>query len=206
MIRRYSVVLSLAAAVVVFVALFFGLAGADVLLRLALPAVLGAAAAIGMRVMTRPTRPELIAQEYQDNALGKVQEARDLVRQLSGVAIKVRHQKMRATIDQSVRSVPELLRRVEQLSPDTLYSSAGQVAMHLESLVGVVEQYAEIERHPTYYANPEELLAAGESAAQRFADFTIDSIRLINLGELAEYQANLETVTPPQLPGLEDGR
>lgn len=206
MIRRYSAPLSLAAAVLVFVGLFVGLAGAEVLLRLALPAVLAAGAAIGVRVMTRPSRPELIAQEYRDNALDKVHEARDLVRSLSAAAIKVHNQKMRAAIDQSVRTVPELLRRVEQQSPDTLYSSAGQVGLHLESLVGVVEKYADIEKHPTYYANPGELLASGEAAAERFAEFTLESIRLINHGDLAEYQANLDTVTPPSMPGLEDRR
>ncbi|MGJ3508622.1 5-bromo-4-chloroindolyl phosphate hydrolysis family protein [Enemella sp. A6] len=204
MIRRYSLPISLAAAVVVFVAFFFGLAGAEVLLRLGLPALLAAGAAVGVWVMTRPSKRELIIEEYRDNARGKVQEARDLVRALSTAAIKVHNRQMRAAIDQSVRTVPELLRRVEAQSPDTLYSSAGQMALHLESLVGVVEKYADIEKHPKYYANPKELMASGETAAQRFAEFTLDSIRLINHGDLAEYQANLATVTPPSLPELED--
>ena len=165
--------------------------------------VLAALAALGLYLMLDDRTPgEVRDGEYEEDANRKVEEVLRTVRQIRGVTGQVLSPSVKHSLQQACEFVPELLTRVRKTSPNNLYSSASSLGAHLLSLAGVVEQYLDIQRKPTFYANPAELMRGGELAIQRFTEFTIDSLRLVNAGELAQYKANLETVAPPQLPDL----
>lgn len=51
---------------------------------------------------------------------------------------------------------------------------------------------------------PPGLAAQGKAAILRFDEFTIETMQLLTQGDMAEYQANLDTVAPPAIPKLED--
>ena len=72
----------------------------------------------------------------------------------------------------------------------------------MASLVGVVRQYLDIQRKPSFYRDPDALRQSGEDAFRRFTQFASESVQLVNQGDIATYRANLETVAPPTLPDL----
>ena len=67
----------------------------------------------------------------------------------------------------------------------------------------MVTTFADIERNPSFYPDPTQQLTQGEQAVQRFVAFSLDSIRLVNQGDLAQYKANLATAAPPVMPTLD---
>ncbi|NUR31566.1 MAG: hypothetical protein HOV83_37970 [Catenulispora sp.] len=165
--------------------------------------LLAAVAAVGVYLMVDDRRAAQISDDaYAADADEKVDEVlkviRDIRRQAKDVASPIaKHQ-----LQQSCDYVPELLNRVKQRSPNSLYSNASQLGAHLTSLSGALTQYLDIQRNPAFYNDPAALLKGGEEAFGRFAEFTVDSLRLVNSGDLAQYQANLQTVAPPKLPQL----
>jgi hypothetical protein len=70
------------------------------------------------------------------------------------------------------------------------------------SLAGVVRQYLDIQRKPSFYRDPDALKLSGDDAFRRFTEFAFESVQLVNQGDIATYRANLETVAPPRLPDL----
>jgi hypothetical protein len=188
---------ALAAAVLVFLAVF-------VLTRSLLwPPLLAVVAAIGVYLMVDDRSPlQVRSDSYLDEANHKVADALRLVDSVKRLSRDVRAPAARAALDSACRYVPELFDRVRQTSPNSLYSTASQLGGHLSSLEGAVKQYLDVQRNPVLYSNAEALKTSGEQAFQRFADFALDSVRLVNQGDIAQYQANLETVAPPKLPEL----
>jgi len=170
---------------------------------LLLAPILAAVAAFGAYLMLDDrTRNEVSDDDYEQDAERKMGEALAVIRDIRKRLKEVSSPTAKHSLQQACDTVPELLVRVKATSPNGLYSSASQLAAHLSSLSGVLNQYLDIQRKPAFYHNPAELLAGGEQAFARFAEFSIDSVRLVNSGELAQYQANLETVAPPKLPQL----
>jgi hypothetical protein len=165
--------------------------------------VLAALGAVGVYLMIDSRRPHQVSDdEYEADAEKKMEAALKVVREIRRNSRDVASPTAKHLLQQACDYVPELLDRVKARSPNSLYSSASQLGAHLTSLSGVLTQYLDIQRNPTFYTDPAALLSGGEAAFGRFAEFTIDSLRLVNAGELAQYQANLETVAPPKLPQL----
>jgi hypothetical protein len=165
--------------------------------------LLAAVSAVGVYLMLDSrTAAQVRDDEYGADADRKADEVARTVREIRKLSRDVASPTVRHLLQQSADHVPELLNRVRATSPNSLYSSASQLGAHLQSLLGVVRQYLDIQRNPAFYDDPAALLAGGEQAVQRFTEFTIDSLRLVNQGELAQYQANLQTVAPPKLPQL----
>jgi hypothetical protein len=165
--------------------------------------LVGVAAAIGVYLMldSRTSR-QVLSDGYDDDADRKVADALEIVNQIRKLSKDMTSGRARASLQSACDSVPELLARVKANSPNSLYSSASQIGGHLQSLLGVARQYLDIQRKPGFYTEPATLLRNGEEAFRRFADFALDSVRLVNQGDLATYKANLETVAPPTLPQL----
>jgi hypothetical protein len=188
---------ALVAAVVVFFGVFLFTRS------LLWPPLLALVAAFGVYLMVDDRSPVQVSSDsYADDANRKVGEALGTVRTLQRLSRDVQAPSARAALDGACRYVPELFERVRVHSPNSLYSTASQIGGHLASLEGAVKQYLDIQRNPVLYTDPESLKKSGELAFQRFADFALDSVRLVNQGDLAQYKANLETVAPPKLPEL----
>jgi hypothetical protein len=167
------------------------------------PPLLAAAAAVGAYLMLDDrSRLRVQSDTYADEAQAKVDEALKVVRGIERLNRDVRGPAARTALESACRYVPELFDRVRAKSPNSLYSTASQIAGHLTSLDGAVRQYLDIQRKPELYTDPEGLKRSGEAAFQRFADFALDSVRLVNQGDIAQYKANLDTVAPPKLPEL----
>jgi len=165
--------------------------------------VLAALGAVGLYLMIDSRRPhEVNDDEYEADADKKMEAALRVVRDIRRTSREVLSPTAKHLLQQSCDQVPELLERVKARSPNSLYSSASQLGAHLTSLSGVLTQYLDIQRNPAFYTEPAALLSGGEAAFDRFAQFTLDSLRLVNAGDIAQYQASLETVAPPKLPQL----
>ncbi|GIF90798.1 hypothetical protein Cch02nite_42420 [Catellatospora chokoriensis] len=195
--RKVATPLALLVAVGVFGGLF---AVTDSLLWSPL---LAALCALGVYLMLDSrTTSQVRDDEYGADADRKADEVVRAAKEIRKLSRDVASPSVKHLLQQAAEFVPELLERVRATSPNSLYSSASQLGAHLQSLHGVVRQYLDIQRNPTFYDDPAALLAGGEQAVQRFTEFTIDSLRLVNQGDLAQYQANLQTVAPPKLPQL----
>ncbi|MFE9201994.1 hypothetical protein [Micromonospora sp. NPDC007230] len=195
--RRLAAPVALAAAVGAF-ALVFAITGS-----LLWAPLLAAAVALGLYLMLDDRSAARVASDsYADEADDRVGEALRVLRGVERLARDVRSPAARRALDDACRYVPELFERVRDRSPDSLYSTAAQVGGHLRSLDGAVRQYLDIQRQPVLYHDPEMLRRNGEAAFRRFADFALDSVRLVNQGDIAQYTANLDTVAPPSLPDL----
>ncbi|MCP2322786.1 hypothetical protein HDA40_001293 [Hamadaea flava] len=165
--------------------------------------LLAAAGAVGLYLMVDSRRPsEVSDDEYAADAEKKMEEALRTIREIRRGLKDVASPTAKHLLQQACEQVPELLARVKARSPNSLYSSASQLGAHLTSLSGVLTQYLDIQRNPSFYTDPAALMSGGEAAFDRFAQFTLDSLRLVNSGDIAQYQANLETVAPPKLPTL----
>lgn len=165
--------------------------------------LLAAVASIGVYMMLDDrSAAQVRDSEYAEDADRKADEALLVVRKIKSLLNGVNSPTVKHSLQEACEHVPELLTRVKQTSPNSLYSTASQLAAHLSSLEDVVEQYLDIQRKPAYYREPLALMASGEQAISRFTEFTIDSLRLVNQGDIAQYQANLATVAPPKLPEL----
>ncbi|MFF5171516.1 5-bromo-4-chloroindolyl phosphate hydrolysis family protein [Micromonospora sp. NPDC000089] len=195
--HRLAAPVALVAAVAVFAVVFL------VTDSLIWAPLLALAAAVGLYLMVDDRSPARVdSDSYADDARGRVEEALRVVRGIERLARDVRSPEARTALTDACRYVPELFDRVKDRSPDSLYSTAAQVGGHLRSLDGVVRQYLDIQRQPVLYHDPERLQRDGEQAFRRFADFALESVRLVNQGEIAQYTANLDTVAPPSLPDL----
>ncbi|MEV0805352.1 hypothetical protein [Micromonospora sp. NPDC050200] len=195
--HRLAAPVALAAAVAAFAGVF-ALTGS-----LLWSPLLATAIAIGLYLMVDDrTAARIDSDSYADDANARVDEALRVLRGIERLSRDVGRPEARRAIQDACRYVPELFDRVRDRSPDSLYSTAAQVGGHLRSLDGVVRQYLDIQRQPVLYHDPERLQRDGEVAFRRFADFALDSVRLVNQGEIAQYTANLDTVAPPSLPDL----
>ncbi|WP_432971213.1 5-bromo-4-chloroindolyl phosphate hydrolysis family protein [Dactylosporangium sp. CA-233914] len=195
--RRLAAPVALVAAVAVF-GIVFALTGSVLWAP-----ILAVAAAIGVYLMLDDrNRAQVSSDNYADEAQEKVDEALKLIRAIERLAKDVHAPGARKALESACHYVPELFARVRAKSPNSLYSTASQIGGHLRSLEGAVRQYLDIQRKPVLYRDPEALRGSGEEAFQRFADFALESVRLINQGDLAQYKANLDTVAPPKLPEL----
>lgn len=201
--RRHSTTIALATAVVVYLVMFMALAQSDLWLRLTAAALLAAGAAVGVQFMAGRTKGELAADAYDDDAKALVRKTNALMAQADSRARELSDPSLRVAIGRSRRTVAQLLERVEEDQPTSLYSSASKFAGHAQSLVKVVDAFVDIEQHPAYYRNAPALLEQGAQAIRRFDEFAIESIQLVNQGDMADYQANLNTVAPPAIPKLE---
>jgi 5-bromo-4-chloroindolyl phosphate hydrolysis protein len=188
---------ALASAVAIFTGVFL------ITTSLLWSAVIATAGSIGVYLMMDArTKVQVESDDYADDAERKVSEALQLVRDIRKLSNDVTAPAAKASLQNACQYVPELFERVKANSPNSLYSTASQIGAHLTSLLGVVKQYLDIQRKPALYKDPDALKASGDDAFRRFADFTIESVRLVNQGDLATYRANLETVAPPALPSL----
>jgi hypothetical protein len=195
--HKLAAPVALAAAVAVFFGVFLATES------LLWSPLLAAVAAIGVYLMVDDrSSAKVDSDNYADEADRKVGEALRTVREVRRLARDVPAPAARAALESACQYVPELFDRVKARSPNSLYSTASQIGGHLTSLEGAVKQYLDIQRNPVLYTNPESLRQSGELAFQRFAGFVIDSVRLVNQGDIAQYNANLETVAPPKLPEL----
>ncbi|WOP18742.1 5-bromo-4-chloroindolyl phosphate hydrolysis family protein [Raineyella sp. LH-20] len=202
MIRRLAAPLAILVAIAVFAVFFLLLSGAGPALRLGAPVLLAAVGATGIYLMLARSEHQRQQDDYSSDARARVREVEATLQQLAGAARRIRDPQVRAAVARAGEVVPELLDRIAETQPSSLYSSAARFGGHVTSLLGLVEKYADIEQHPTYYTDAPRLLADGRAAVERFDQFALDSIRLVNQGEMAEYQANLDTVAPPELPTL----
>ncbi|GAA3451104.1 5-bromo-4-chloroindolyl phosphate hydrolysis family protein [Dactylosporangium matsuzakiense] len=195
--RRLAAPVALVAAVVVFVVIYL-LIGS-----LLWAPILAVVAAIGVYLMLDDrSSAQVSSDDYADEAQEKVDEALKLIKGIQRLAKDVRSPVARKALETACEIVPELFRRVQAKSPNSLFSTASQIGGHLRSLDGAVHQYIDIQSKPMLYRDPESLRLSGEHAFQRFADFALESVRLVNQGDMAQYKANLDTVAPPKLPEL----
>jgi hypothetical protein len=166
-------------------------------------ALLAAIGSIGLYLMLDArTKAQVDSDTYADDAEEKTREVLKVVKEIRDLSRQITAPAARGSLESACASVSELLERVKVHSPDSLYSSASQIGAHLASLHGVVTQYLDIQRKPTFYKDPKTLMAAGDEAFRRFSEFALESVHLVNAGDLATYRANLETVAPPKLPEL----
>jgi hypothetical protein len=195
--RRLAGPVGLVTAAAVFVGVFL------ITHSLVWPPLLALGAALGVYLMLDDRSGRQVASDdYAADAREKVAEAMRRIGRIRNLSRSVTAPAAQEALRAACQHVPELFERVQARSPNSLYSTASQIGGHLASLEAAVGQYLDIQRNPVLYPDAEALKRSGEAAFQRFAAFALESVRLVNQGDLAQYWANLDTVAPPELPEL----
>ena len=203
MIRRHSTTVALAAAVAVYLVLFLLLGDAEAMLRILAPALLALLAGIGTKLLLARDQSQIADDAYHDDARALASAVRREMNEVRLLGLQIPDDQARRAVERASTTVPELLERVAEEQPNSLYSSASKFDGHVRSLRGVVEAYLDLTAHPDYYRDAPALAAQGKAAMLRFDEFTIETMQLLTQGDMAEYQANLDTVAPPAIPKLE---
>lgn len=204
MIRRHASTVALLSAALIFIVLFLLLGGSDMWLQLAAPAVFGLLGAVGVKLMLERDQKEIADHTYREDARALANGVRAEMGRVHALIPSIPDQEIQGALTRASRTVPELLDRVEEDQPTSLYSSASRLQGHVSSLHGVVDAYLDLHANPHYYKDAPGLAAQGKAAILRFDEFTIETMQLLTQGDMAEYQANLDTVAPPAIPKLED--
>lgn len=203
MIRRHASTVALLSAALIYAVLFLLLGGADMWVQLLAPAVFAALGAIGVKLMLSRDQREIADHTYWEDARALANSVRSDMGRVHALIPSVPDHQVQGALARACRTVPELLDRVAEDQPTSLYSSASKLQGHVSSLKGVVEAYLDLYANPDYYKDAPALAAQGKAAIMRFDEFTIETMQLLTQGDMAEYQANLDTVAPPAIPKLE---
>ncbi len=123
------------------------------------------------------------------------------------LAMGVRDNPTRESLQRACAIVPTLLARTERADPDSLPATSVKMLDYLSSVESVLTQYLDIQHSPAGYRNGEELLAKGRNTLagfESFAEQSAASVADANLDAFFTGLARLELMNPPQLPRSED--
>jgi hypothetical protein len=182
---------------IVFAAIF--VTTRSVLPALLLGAVLGGSAGL-LTYSLAPSEPELV--QYQLASRRRVRTVLKTSDQIADCARQVKDQASREALLKACDVIRDLLSLAQAKDPDNIASTAAKVGVYITSVNSAVDAQLQIEAHPEYWPNADELLTANQAGFMHFRDFAISSVQQLNQGEVTTLRANLNVLTPMSIPAL----
>jgi hypothetical protein len=174
-------------------------ASKSLVFALALGAVFGVAAGL-LTYSLFPSDPELL--QYQLDARRRVRAVLKTTDEISDLANKVQAKTSREALLKGCQVIHDLLSLAQQKDPGNMASTAAKVGVYIASVKDAADAQVQIEAHPDYWADANQLLAANEQGFVNFRDFAISSVQHLNQGEVTELRANLNVLKPMTIPAM----
>lgn len=123
---------------------------------------------------------------YTPGAARRKNEVLDQVRAIEGYESDIQDSNVRRLLTSICDNVRTLLERVEESSPTTLLSIAGNLKANLANLEAVIKQYIDIEQNPKYHDEPVRQLHEYQGALRSLDEQLLSHIRKVESGETLE--------------------
>lgn len=182
---------------VAFAALYA--ATSSIVVALLLGLVFGAAVGL-LAYSLFPSDPELV--EYHSDVRRRVRSVLKTTDQVADLAQKIQAQEARQALAKGCDTIRDLLRLAQQKDPDNMAATAAKVGVYITSVKSAADAQVQIEAHPDYWPNAEQLLAANAQGFINFRDFAITSVQQLNQGDVTTLRANLRMLQPMSIPAL----
>lgn len=171
----------------------------QVVLALLIGAVFGAAG--GLLVYSLfPSDPELA--DYHLDARRRVRTVVRTTDQIADLGRKIKDPDSQSALLKGCEVIRDLLSLVQQKDPDNMASTAAKVGVYVASVKTAAEAQVQIEAHPDYWPNADQLLAANREGFVDFKTFALGSVQQLNQGDVTALRANLNVLKPMSIPAL----
>ena len=191
----------LIAGIVVYFIAFAGVyaASGSLVLALVLGAVFGGAVGL-LAYSLFPSDPELV--DYQLDVRRRVRTVLKTTDQIADLGRKVKDPDSHAALQKGCEVIRDLLSLVQQKDPDNMAATTAKVGVYIASVKTAADAQVQIEAHPDYWANADQLLAANREGFAEFKTFALGSVQQLNQGDVTTLRANLNVLKPMSIPAL----
>lgn len=190
----------IAGTVVYFIALAGVLAATgSIILALVLGAVFGGAAGL-LAYSLFPSDSELT--EYRLDVRRRVRSVLKTTDQIADLGRKINDAESRGALLKGCDVIRDLLSLAQQKDPDNIASTTAKVGVYISSVKTAADAQIQIEAHPDYWPNGDQLLAANRAGFIDFKDFALGSVQQLNQGDVTALRANLKVLQPMSTPAL----
>jgi predicted PurR-regulated permease PerM len=132
----------------------------------------------------------------------KMQEALAKLAALRAYIPQIHDQETAHLLGQVCDDVEKLFERIRTNNANSLLSSAVIMSGHLTSLQWVFDQYIDIQQNPRYFDNPAEKFQKGGEALRSFDQYVMNSIRLLETGQNAQFEVAIKQLEASQYSAL----
>ena len=145
---------------------------------------------------------QLQLEAYALETQQKMREALTKLAALRAYIPQINDQETARLLGQVCDDVEKLFERIRTNNANSLQSSAVIMSGHLTSLQWVFEQYVDVQQYPRYFDNPDEALRKGAQALRSFDQYVVNSIRLLETGQNAQFEVAIKQLEASQYSAL----
>jgi hypothetical protein len=191
----------LIAGIAVYFIAFAGLYAAtkSLVIALALGAVFGGAAGLGVYSLF-PADPELV--DYQLDVRRRVRTVLKTTDQIADAGGKIKDPDSRNALLKGCEVIRDLLKLAQQKDPSNIAATTAKVGVYISSVKTAADAQLQIEAHPDYWTNADQLLAANREGFTDFKNFALGTVQQLNQGDVTSLRANLNMLKPMSTPAL----
>jgi hypothetical protein len=171
----------------------------SIILALVLGAVFGGAAGL-LAYSVFPSDSELA--DYRLDVRRRVRSVLKTTDQIADVGRTIHDEQSRAALLKGCDVIRDLLSLAQQKDPDNMASATAKVGVYISSVKTAADAQVQIEAHPDYWPNADQLLAANRAGFIDFKNFALGSVQQLNQGDVTALRANLNVLKPMSIPAL----
>lgn len=171
----------------------------SIALALVLGAVFGGAAAL-LAYSVFPSDSELA--EYRLDVRRRVRSVLKTTDQVADLGRKIKDAESRGALLKGCEVIRDLLSLAQQKDPENMASTTAKVGVYISSVKTAADAQVQIESHPDYWPNADQLLVANQAGFVDFKNFALGSVQQLNQGDVTALRANLDVLKPMSTPAL----
>jgi hypothetical protein len=122
--------------------------------------------------------------------------------QIADVGRTIHDEQSRAALLKGCDVIRDLHSLAQQKDPDNMASATAKVGVYISSVKTAADAQVQIEAHPDYWPNADQLLAANRAGFIDFKNFALGSVQQLNQGDVTALRANLNVLKPMSIPAL----
>jgi hypothetical protein len=169
------------------------------ILAVVLGAVFGGAVGL-LAYSLFPSDSEL--SDYRLDVRRRVRTVLKTTDQIADLGRNVKDAQAREALLKGCDVIRDLLSLAQQKDPDNMASTTAKVGVYISSVKTAADAQVQIEAHPDYWPNADQLLAANREGFIDFKNFAIGSVQQLNQGDVTALRANLNVLKPMSIPAL----
>jgi hypothetical protein len=169
------------------------------ILAVVLGAVFGGAVGL-LAYSLFPSDSEL--SDYRLDVRRRVRTVLKTTDQIADLGRNVKDAQAREALLKGCDVIRDLLSLAQQKDPDNMASTTAKVGVYISSVKTAADAQVQIEAHPDYWPNADQLLAANREGFIAFKNFAIGSVQQLNQGDVTALRANLNVLKPMSIPAL----